>query len=78
MDITSKEMKMNDNSNENQVGLNGYLRLPKVLELIPIAKSSWWKGVKQGRYPKPVSIGIRTKAWKVEDIRKLIRSFNEQ
>lgn len=50
----------------------GFARLPMVLANIPISKSSWWSGVKSGRYPQPVKLGPRTTAWRVEDIRKLI------
>jgi len=32
-------------------------------------------GVKSGRYPKPVKLGERTTAWKIEDIRALIASL---
>lgn len=60
----------------------GYLRLPQIIgdptgtppipALIPVAKSTWWQGVKEGRFPKPVKLGPKTTAWRVEDIRTLI------
>lgn len=50
----------------------GYARLPQVLAAIPVSKSTWWNGVKAGKYPKPVKLGPRTTAWRVEDIRALI------
>lgn len=50
----------------------GYVRLPTVLRLIPVARSTWWQGVKTGRYPQPVKFGPRITAWRVEDIRALI------
>jgi predicted DNA-binding transcriptional regulator AlpA len=53
----------------------GFLRLPNVLAPngpLPISKSTWWAGIKAGRYPKPVKLGPRITAWKVEDIRALI------
>ncbi|MEJ0010636.1 MAG: AlpA family phage regulatory protein [Alphaproteobacteria bacterium] len=52
------------------------LRLPEVLKLIPIGKSSWWDGIKQGIYPKPKRIGKRMSAWRVEDIRALIEQLS--
>jgi len=65
----------------------GFLRLPQIVgnpkaeppipPLIPVSKSSWWAGVKSGKYPKPVKLGTRTTAWRVEDIRDLINSFNQ-
>lgn len=60
----------------------GFLRLPQIIgdtsatppipAVVPVSKSSWWAGVRAGRYPKPVKIGPRTTAWRVEDIRALI------
>lgn len=61
----------------------GYLRLyqiignpqadPPIPPLIPVGKSTWWAGVKSGRYPQPVrTLGARITAWRVEDIRAFI------
>ena len=52
----------------------GFLRLPEVLKVFPVSKSTWWAGVKDGRYPKPVKLGPKMTAWRVEDIRELIAS----
>lgn len=51
----------------------GFLRLPQVLALIPVSKSSWWNGCKSGRFPKPVKIGPNSTAWKAEDIADLMQ-----
>lgn len=45
---------------------------PPVPPIIPVSRSSWWLGVKTGRFPKPVRLGPRTVAWRVEDLRTLI------
>lgn len=50
----------------------GFLRLPDVLALIPVSKSTWWAGIKEGRFPAPVKLGPRITAWRAEDIRSLI------
>jgi prophage regulatory protein len=66
----------------------GFLRLPQIIgdpgdpkadppkpptpALIPVKKSTWWKGVREGRYPKSVKISMRCTAWRCEDIIKLI------
>lgn len=52
------------------------LRLPQVLNLIPVSRSAWWAGCKNGRYPKPVKIGPRTTAWRAEDIKVLLRKIS--
>jgi prophage regulatory protein len=55
----------------------GFVRLTSILAPrgpIPVGRSTWWAGVKSGRFPKPIKLGPRTTAWKVEDVRKLIES----
>ena len=39
---------------------------------LPFSKSTWWNGVKEGRFPAPVKLSPRITAWRVEDIRELI------
>jgi prophage regulatory protein len=63
-------------SNQHHEQSTGFLRLSSVLAPrgpIPVSKSTWWAGVKTGRYPKPVKLGPRITAWRVEDIRALIQ-----
>ena len=55
----------------------GFVRLPVILKIFPIGKSTWWQGVKDGKYPKPVKLGQRTTAWKVEDIKDLIDQYSK-
>lgn len=63
----------------------GYLRLRQIIgnpkadppqpPIIPVSKSTWWDGVKAGRFPAPVKLGPRITAWRVEDIRDLLRQW---
>jgi len=46
--------------------------------IIPISKSSWWAGVKSGKYPQPVKLGPRTTAWRASDIQAVIDRFDNQ
>jgi predicted DNA-binding transcriptional regulator AlpA len=55
---------------------NSLLRLPQVLALIPVSRSSWWAGCKSGRYPKPVKLGPRTTAWRASDIAALLERIS--
>ena len=53
----------------------GFLRLSQIISPngpIPVSKSTWWAGVKDGRFPKPVKLGPQTTAWRVEAIQQLI------
>lgn len=55
----------------------GFIRLPEVLKVFPVSKSTWWAGVKDGRYPKPVKLGPKISAWRVSDIQSLINSAGQ-
>ena len=56
----------------------GYLRLSQILNIIPVSRSAWWEGCRSGLYPKPVKLGPRTTAWRVEDIRELMDHINKE
>ena len=72
----------------NQLPETGFLRLKQIIgdpnaqpplpPLIPVKKTTWWNGVKSGRFPKAVKLGSRVTAWRVEDIRELIRHLGER
>ena len=52
----------------------GFMRLTDILKVFPVGKTTWWTGVKDGRFPRPYKLSNRVTAWRVEDIRKLIDS----
>lgn len=60
-----------------QIPSTGYLRLNQIIgdantpAIIPVSKSSWWAGVKSGRFPAGVKVGKLT-VWRIEDILGLI------
>ena len=64
-----------------------YLRLKQIIgdrnspaptePLLPISASSWWAGVAEGRFPKPVKLGPNTTAWRWEDIQNLLDRLAE-
>lgn len=59
----------------------GFVRLKDILAPrgpIPVSKSTWWEGVKSGRYPKPVKLGPRITAWRAEDICALIERLGKR
>jgi len=58
----------------------GFLRVKQILAPhgpIPVSKSTWWAGVKDGRFPKPMKLGKRVTVWRVEDIQALIENGAE-
>lgn len=68
----------------HQLPETGYLREKQILgdkkatpptpPIIPVCHSSWWAGIKSGKYPQPVKLGPKTTVWTVDSIRKLIEN----
>ena len=60
----------------------GFLRLNQIVgnpktntpPIIPVSKTTWWAGVKEGRFPKSIKLGPHTTVWRIEDIRRLIEN----
>lgn len=62
----------------------GFLRLnqiigdkktnPPIPAIIPVGKSTWWAGIKTGRFSKPVKLGPRITVWRVADIMNFIEN----
>ena len=53
----------------------GFVRLSQFLgrgRPIPVGRSTWYAGVRTGRFPQSVRLGPRLAVWRVEDIRALI------
>ena len=52
----------------------GFVRLSQILAPngpIPVSKSTWWAGVKSGRFPRSHKLGPRTTVWRAEEIRAI-------
>ena len=57
---------------ERELPTEGFVRLPVVLRVMGISKTSWWEGIKKGKFPKPAKFAARTAGWHVDDLRALI------
>lgn len=69
---------MSNNTNQQPVPLaelppEALIRLPQVLSILPVGRTSFLSGVKTGIYPAPVKIGPRANAWRLGTI----LDFNE-
>lgn len=55
-----------------------FLRLPQIIgnpkadppvpPIIPVCKSTWWEGVKAGRFPEPVKLSPRVTVWRASEV----------
>lgn len=56
---------------------NRLIRLREVLKLVPVAASTWWVWVSQGKAPTPIRLG-RCTCWRYGDLLALIEKSKEQ
>ena len=70
---TDSKIKQPDGpaSNNDSLPKTGFVRLATVLDLIPVSRSTWFAH-RGSRFPLPVSLGPRIRAYRVEDIRRLL------
>ncbi len=60
---------------------NGLLRLTQIIgskkadipPVIPVSATSWWNGVKSGKYPKPIKLGPKTTVWRASEVLALVK-----
>jgi len=48
------------------------LRLPQVLEILPISRSSFWAGIRSGVYPPGRKLTSRTTVWRLSQIMAVV------
>lgn len=44
--------------------------------IIPVSRATWYRGMADGRYPRPVKIASKSTAWRAADIRDLVERIN--
>ena len=53
------------------------IRVPRVMELTGLAKSTIWAWVKKGKLPKPTKLSYRVSVWKESDILTYIDNISK-
>jgi predicted DNA-binding transcriptional regulator AlpA len=53
-----------------------FISLKQVLELIPVSKSTWLRGVSAGEYPQSIKVSKRLRFWRNDDIQNLIAKLH--
>jgi predicted DNA-binding transcriptional regulator AlpA len=56
----------------------GFLRLDDVLRIIPVSKTTWYNGIRSGRFPKGIRLSQNIVVWRVEDIKNLVKKIEEE
>ena len=47
-----------------------FLRLPQVLEVVACPKTTLYRWMEAGTFPKPIKISTRLAVWKRDDVKK--------
>lgn len=63
------------NQNNGAFPSTGYVRLKSIIAPegpLPISRSGFWAGVREGKFPRPRKLSPRITVWKAADITALI------
>lgn len=52
------------------------LKLPSVLDRVPVSKTEWYRRIKNGTAPASVSLSARSVAWRESDIDAFIAALS--
>ena len=71
---------MTKHAKEGKAMTDRLIRLPEIIGnkktgekgLLSIGATSWWLGVRSGRFPQPIKLGPRTTAWRESDVLALM------
>ena len=47
----------------------GYIRISKLILILPLSASTIWRKAKKGEFPTPIKLSEQITAWRVEDVR---------
>jgi predicted DNA-binding transcriptional regulator AlpA len=56
----------------------GFVRLPSVLAVLGISKTSFYAGIKLGRFPQGKLLSERCRVWPVSEIRNLLSQIENE
>lgn len=78
--MSEGERKAKEQKDEKNYSVpkRGFLRIWQIIggkgfpTLIPVCKSEWWSGVKDGTFPPAIKLSKRVTVWRAEDIWDLI------
>ena len=54
----------------------GILSVPAVLELVPVSRTTLWRLVKEGKFPRPVQVSLKRIGWRESEVMQWIAEQN--
>ena len=56
----------------------GFVGWEVLRQYVPVSRATWWRGVKDGRYPKPLKLSANRTVWSCEAIHAFFASLQQQ
>jgi prophage regulatory protein len=58
---------------ENEIqATDRLIRVEKAIEILDIGESTFWEGVRNGRFPQPIKLSKRITRWRLSEIMAII------
>ena len=54
------------------VEIDPILPLRQVLGIVPVSKTTWYQGIKEGRFPRPLQISAKRVGWLASQIKRVV------
>lgn len=72
IDSIQEKVIMSNQEQKPQINSPALWTAEECYSFLNIGRSSWYAGVAEGRFPKPVYLGPRMSRWKREDVLALL------
>lgn len=55
----------------------GFIRINQLIRFIPVSRTTIWRKVKDGTFPRPVRLSVYVTAWRMADVREWIERMGQ-
>lgn len=56
----------------------GFLRQTQILRLVPVSRSTLWRYVRNGFFPRPLKLSTGVTVWRAEEVRRWISDYQNE
>ena len=55
---------------------DGFVRLPAILQFLSISKTTFYRGIRNGLFPRPRKLTEKTSVWNAAEIRAIVEGHD--
>ena len=55
------------------LGTRTIIRRPELLALLGVSNTTLWSWIRDGRFPRPIDLGVNTRAWLTSEIDEFLQ-----